>query len=166
MFQKRRWSDGLGIPGSEIPKWFSHQNEGASLDLPMPSDLYNKFMGIAVCVVFVLHPHHTLYQFDITIKFNEGLHVRGLFLSDEARSHADANGLYHLWLKFYPSSFWEKVWTGIVDNKSSLIEITFQTRGLEVMKCGARLVDEQDIEDLKQNKLGTVAVESLLMKLI
>ena len=148
MFQKRRWSDGLGIPGSEIPKWFSHQNVGASLDLPMPSDLYSKLMGIAVSVVFVLHPPHPLYAFNITIIFNEVHYIRGLFQSEEeeALSHTDANGLYHLWLKFYPSSVWNE------DNKSDLIKITFETRVLEVMKCGARLVYEQDIEDLKQNK--------------
>ena len=106
MFQNSRWSNGLKIPRSEIPKWFSHQNVGASLDLPMPLDLYSRFMGIAVSVVFVLHPHHPLYQFTFTINFNEGLRARGLFLSEEALSHTDANGLYHLWLKFYPFSFW------------------------------------------------------------
>ncbi|XP_030961555.1 TMV resistance protein N-like [Quercus lobata] len=41
------------IPGNNIPKWFSHQSEGASLNLQGPSD----FLGIAVCVVYVLHQH-------------------------------------------------------------------------------------------------------------
>ncbi|KAF3946477.1 hypothetical protein CMV_027260 [Castanea mollissima] len=36
------------IPGSEIPKWFSHQSEGTSLNLQGPSD----FMGMAMCAVF------------------------------------------------------------------------------------------------------------------
>ena len=48
----------LLIPGSEIPKWFSHQSEGTSLNLKGPSD----FMGIALCAVFVLRQHHSLPQ--------------------------------------------------------------------------------------------------------
>ena len=103
-------------------------------------------MGIAVNVVFVLHPHHPFYRFGLTIIFNEVLYAWGLFNpKKEALSHTDANGLYHLWLKFYPSSFLKELGTGVIDNK---------TGGFEVMKGGARLVYEQDIEDLKQNKPG------------
>ena len=121
----------------------------------MPSDFYSKFMGIAVNVVFVLHPHHPFYRFGLTIIFNEVLYAWGLFNpKKEALSHTDANGLYHLCLKFYPSSFLKELGTGVIDNKTSLIKITFKTGGFEVMKCGARLVYEQDIEDLKQNKPG------------
>ena len=45
------------IPGSEIPKWFSHQSEGTSMNLQGPSDI----TGIAVCVVFAILPHLSLH---------------------------------------------------------------------------------------------------------
>ena len=41
------------ITGSEIPKWFSHQSEGTSLNLQGP--LY--FLGIVVCAIFVFCKH-------------------------------------------------------------------------------------------------------------
>ena len=44
------------IPGSRIPKWFSHQSEGPSLNLQEPPG----FIGIAMCVVFVLCEHYPL----------------------------------------------------------------------------------------------------------
>ena len=44
------------IPGSEIPKWFSHQSVGTSLNLQGPLD----FMGIVVCVVFIFRKHRPL----------------------------------------------------------------------------------------------------------
>nr|XP_023881032.1 TMV resistance protein N-like [Quercus suber] len=54
------------IPGSEIPKWFIHQNMGGSVNLQVPSDLIgNKLMGIAMCAVFVFRKHHPLHQLHI-----------------------------------------------------------------------------------------------------
>ena len=54
------------IPGSEIPKWFSYQNVGGSVNLQVPSDLLdNKLMGIAVCAVFEFRQHHPLHQLHI-----------------------------------------------------------------------------------------------------
>ena len=44
--------------GSEIPKWFSHQSEGTSLDLQGPSNI----MGIAMCVAFIIPPHPSIHE--------------------------------------------------------------------------------------------------------
>ena len=52
----------LVIPGSEISKWFSHQKVGSSMNLQVPSDLFYKCMGIAVCFVHVFRQHHPLDQ--------------------------------------------------------------------------------------------------------
>nr|XP_023929566.1 TMV resistance protein N-like [Quercus suber] len=54
------------IPRSEIPKWFSHQNVGGSVNLQVPSDILgNKLMGIIACAVFVFRQHHPLHQLHI-----------------------------------------------------------------------------------------------------
>ena len=63
---------------------------------------------------------------------------------------------YHLHLIYYPyksfNSKWEENWSQIEANGLGQIEIGFETDGpgLEVTKCGARWVYEQDIEDLNQ----------------
>uniref|UniRef100_A0A2N9FUY5 ADP-ribosyl cyclase/cyclic ADP-ribose hydrolase n=1 Tax=Fagus sylvatica TaxID=28930 RepID=A0A2N9FUY5_FAGSY len=86
----------LDIPGSEIPKWFSHQKVGASMNLQVPSDLFYKCMGIAVCIVHECK---------------------------EALSQSDANGFIQIEIKFEPP----------------------EGPGLEVTKCGAHLVYEEDL---------------------
>ena len=43
------------LPGNGIPEWFSHQNTGSSVTIPLPPDWFNSnFLGFSVCVVFVV----------------------------------------------------------------------------------------------------------------
>ncbi|GMI79306.1 hypothetical protein HRI_001599900 [Hibiscus trionum] len=43
------------IPGSEIPKWLSHQTVGSSIKIPLPNDIRNdsQWTGVAFCCIFV-----------------------------------------------------------------------------------------------------------------
>ena len=76
----------IEIPGSEIPKWFSHQNTGGSVNLQVPSDLLgNKLMGIAMCAVFVFHKNrlsHMIHTHDLWCSVG-GYRIVGLILSEE-----------------------------------------------------------------------------------
>ena len=65
-----------------------------------------------------------------------------------------------LWLEYIPSrhlgSDWEEKLNRVDANGFTQIEVTFESKGpgLEVTKCGAHVVYEQDIEDLKQIMAG------------
>ena len=147
------------IPGSEISNWFRHQNVGASVNLQVPSHLLfnSKFMGIAVCTVYILYQHHPLHQtHDYCVVKVNGYTclVVPLFLAMEfgkIESH-------HLWLQYFPfTNFGSDLKEKMDANEFTQIEVTFETNtpSLEVTKCGAHLICEQDIEDLKQTKLGS-----------
>ncbi|XP_050254064.1 TMV resistance protein N-like isoform X2 [Quercus robur] len=163
----------LTIPGSEIPNWFRHQNVGASVNLQVPSHLLfsSKLMGIAVCAVYIFRRHHPLHQLHIR-------HIRGTIYTHKLRCFVEANGdrydavwlplseefgkieSYHLWLEYflYGAFFFESHHKEeLVPNEFTQIELTFETEGpgLEVTKCGAHLIFEQDIKDLKQTKPGS-----------
>ncbi|XP_030941090.1 TMV resistance protein N-like [Quercus lobata] len=163
------------VPGGEIPKWFRHQNVGASVSLQMPLDFCNKLMGIAMCVVFVFRQHspfesfvqldfedlgHNKYthKLSCSIKFND------YEIFEVANGFSEEFGkieLYHLWLQYLPSQLfhkdWEKALSKSDTNGFSDIKIEFKTwgLGLEVTKCGAHLVFQQDVEDLKQTMVGS-----------
>ncbi|XP_050254081.1 TMV resistance protein N-like isoform X2 [Quercus robur] len=156
----------LTIPGSEIPNWFRHQNVGASVNLQVPSHLLlsSKFMGIAVCAVYIFRQHHPLHQLHIqnteslscSVKANGSQpYAVGLWLL-EGFGKIES---YHLWLEFFPyKKRFERLWKEVLDaNEFTQIEVTFKTNrpGLEVTKCGARLIFEQDLEDLNQTKPGS-----------
>ncbi|XP_062000461.1 disease resistance-like protein DSC1 [Rosa rugosa] len=67
----------LMCPGlNEIPKWFSCQMEGYSMNIKLPlhwSDDSN-FLGIALCSVSAIHEdlHHPEYQCEMILKTNNG----------------------------------------------------------------------------------------------
>ncbi|XP_075648262.1 TMV resistance protein N-like [Castanea sativa] len=149
----------LTIPGSEIPNWFKHQNVGASVNLQVPSHLLFccKFMGIAVCAVYIFHQHHPLLHMIDTHELYCSIKANGygppevwLPLTEEFGKIES----YHLWLEYIPITLFESRWKEELDaNEFTQIEVTFEpeTPGLEVTKCGVHLIFEQDIEDLNQS---------------
>ena len=147
----------LTIPGSEIPNWFRHQNLGASVNLHVPSHLLlsSKFLGIAVCVVFIIRQHHPLHQHELycSIKANGYRSPRVWFTLSEELGKIES---YHLRLQYFPyKTSLESHWKEELDaNEFTQIVVTFETfhPGLEVTKCGAHLIFEPDNEDLKQTK--------------
>ena len=167
MFQR---PDDLGyqnfiIPGSEIPKWFSHQSEGTFLKLQGPLG----FTGIAVCVVFVICPHLLLQQ--PPLEFYKATHWVDLICFVNGSQILDDLGVglseqfgkidsYHLWIKYFPfKGKRDKELSQIDANRLSQVDVRLMISptglGLVVTKLGARLVYEQDIEDLKQNMPGS-----------
>ncbi|KAK9985108.1 hypothetical protein SO802_034633 [Lithocarpus litseifolius] len=146
----------VAIPGSEIPKWFSHRNVGGSVNVQVPSDLLgNKLMGIAVCAVFVFHKHHPLHPLHILTCSIGGSKRVGLFLYEEFGKIES----YQLWLYYMPyfGVDWKEKLSKVDANGFSQIEVKFEPDGpgLEFTKCGAHLVSERDIEDLiNQTKAG------------
>ncbi|KAK9995183.1 hypothetical protein SO802_024886 [Lithocarpus litseifolius] len=143
------------IPRSEIPKWFSHQNVGGSVNLQVPSDLLgNKLMGIAVCAVFVFRKHDIFREyFYCYVGGSVGV---GIPLSEEFGKIES----YQLCLIYFLSTHfedWKEILNKVNANGFSQIEVKFEpvSPRLEVMKCGAHLVSERDIEDLiNQTKAG------------
>ena len=167
----------VAIPGSEIPKWFSHQNVGDSVNLQVPSDLLgNKLLGIAACVVFVFRKHHPIYQLHIQDNRDiigthylwcsvGGSRLAGHILFEKY----GMTELYKLLIEYFPSTYLEAAWKEILNkvdpNGFSQIEVKFEPfgLGLEVTKCGAHLVFEQDIEDLiNQTKAGPSSCINLI----
>ena len=157
------------IPGGEIPKLFRNQSVGTSMNLQVPSD---KLKGVTMCALFVLRQHHPLHQLHSN-------YVGGYRFTHRLQFYLKANGYesepilgfpfseqfgkiesYHLYLIYYPHKLFnpklKENWSQIDANGLGQIEIGFKTGGpgLEVTKCGARWVYEQDIEDLNQTMHG------------
>ena len=148
---------GLVIPGSEIPKWLSHKNVGTSVNLQVPSDLLcNKLMGIVVCLVLVFRQHHHNTHELICSIYANGCKT-GFSRLHLPKEYGKIKSC-QLILLFLPSIYFGNDWKerlNVVDaNGLTQIEVKFETEGLglEVTECGANLVFEQDIEDVKQTK--------------
>ena len=57
---------------TEIPEWFSHQNLGSSIRMPLPLDLHDNssWLGIALFAVVVVHKNLNSQDYKIFIEFN------------------------------------------------------------------------------------------------
>ena len=115
--------------------------------------------------VFVFRQHHPFDQLHI---FNSGdarytheligsIYANGCKIAQSELPLGEKFGKIEscqLLLSFMPSIYWKEELNGVDANGLTQIEVKFETKGpgLEVTKCGASLVFEQDIEDLKQTK--------------
>ena len=123
MFQDQQDGYLVTIPGSEILKWFNHQNVGASVNLQVPSYILgNNWMGIVVCAVFVFHKHHPLHQLHIQDYGHMiGTHrlgcfvgeseIVGLILSEEFGKIES----YQLFVRYFPSTYFGADWKEILN---------------------------------------------------
>ena len=125
------------------------------MNLQVPSDLCNKLMGVAVCAVFVFRQNPSLHQsysvgysLKRTIYFNDMPDVFFLW------KRSGKIELYHLFQGYLPCKGlpWNKILNQTNADEFSQIEIEFYIHGigLEVTKCGVRLIFEQDVEDLNR----------------
>ena len=153
---KPKRSTYLTIPGSEIPNWFMHQNVGASVNLQLPSHLlFSSILGIAVCVVYHCGYMTCSPELCCSVIAN-GYRSLGTWIPLLGKFGKIES--YHLWLEYIPFARFKSHWKELLDaNEFLQIEVTFETEdpGLEVTKCGAHLIFEQDNEDLKQTKPGS-----------
>ncbi|XP_050286579.1 disease resistance protein RUN1-like isoform X3 [Quercus robur] len=148
------------IPGSEVPNWFRHQSVGASINLEVPSYLFKQFRGIALCAVFgPLHQHRPPNHGpdDLLCHFKaNGIPPRSLpairFGEKSVTVESDHRWFMYL-LPNYFRSFFRKGIFQIADGSSCQLEIEFQSRDprIEIKKCGAHMVYEEEMEDLKQS---------------
>ena len=157
MFQGDEPISNIIIPGREISKWFRHQSVGTSVNFQVPLD---KLKGVAVCALFEFrqqHPRYLLHELHCYLKANgDESHMCCIFVW-EIYGKIES---YRLYLGYYPyKSFNQKLKSQVDANGLGQIEIAFKTDSprLEVTKCGARLILEQEIEDLNKTIRGCIS---------
>ena len=138
------------IPGSEIPGWFSHQITGAEISIQEPSShLCNEWIGTIVCFVFSSH-----LEFSLSCQFI----ANGKVMSSTVGFPGRGVGLFsdHIWLFYLLPQYYKekdiKLLNECEANGLSQIGIKIETHesGIEVKKCGFRMVYKKDIEELKR----------------
>ncbi|XP_050286575.1 TMV resistance protein N-like [Quercus robur] len=149
------------IPGSEVPNWFRHQSVGASINPEVPSYSFKQFRGIALCVVFGPHqhrpPNNLAYPLYLSCHFKangKGFRDCPLLRSSEEFDTVESD---HRWFMYLLPNFFinlnSKEFLQIADGSSCQLEIEFRSwnRSIEIKKCGAHMVYEEEMEDLKQS---------------
>lgn len=141
------------IPGSEVPNWFRHQSVGASINLEVPLYLFKQFRGIALCAVFGPPHQHCPPNTHLMCLFKaNGNLLMGFpfprFSEEVDRIESDHRWFMYLLPNYFPKLFHRQEFFQIADGSSCQLEIEFE--GL-IKKCGAHMVYEEEMEDLKQS---------------
>ncbi|XP_040942845.1 TMV resistance protein N isoform X1 [Gossypium hirsutum] len=163
------------IPGSEIPKWFSSQTDDSSksiIKIELPPNFLNdtQFLGFAFCCLFFSdfnnkprRVEHISYTFVI-----HGRNFSREFRTDYFHLEGKSTRVIedHLWIQYLPHndidllSLVELECEEIEVSGSSTdmlkerfeIEVAFEIWGINSMvkKCRARIVYEEDLEEMDQ----------------
>ncbi|KAK8633489.1 hypothetical protein V6N13_014334 [Hibiscus sabdariffa] len=157
------------IPGSEIPRWFSHQSVESSIKILLPLNIQNdsQWMGVAFCCIFANGDASGDEDIDckVVIRCRETRHLYdgGLVLGKEYNQPIKNNHLFLRYLprvRLYPRSLEKECGESETENISTPdcsnqefdeleLSFTYHAHGksAEVKKCGVRIVYEKDYED-------------------
>ncbi|KAF3432385.1 hypothetical protein FNV43_RR27125 [Rhamnella rubrinervis] len=145
---------------SESQEMFRHYNRGPAVTIQLPSELYcvGNCIGLALCAYFIYPNKHssTIFNnFDLEIPHYLVCYLETERVSLESLHHYritndEFDNLDHgefIWLSYIPRS-----WFSTHLDQSTLIETSFASNrpGLRVLKCGLRLLCQNDEEEIKQ----------------
>ena len=134
------------IPELEIPQWLTYQSLGNSVSIELPPNwCSSKWMGLALCASFnaISSPSYA-HEFGNPIK-TFGLRARVI-----APGYMPSEIFFNV--KFAPEHIWllylsRDDWFATVHKRCNQIEVVFETYSVNVRKCGAGLLYEQDMEE-------------------
>ncbi|KHG11425.1 Protein maelstrom [Gossypium arboreum] len=147
------------IPGSEIPIWFSSQTDDSSksiIKMQLPPNFLNdtQFLGFAFSCLFFSdfnnkprRGEHISYTFVIHGRNFSGEFKRDYFHLDGKSTRVTKD---HLWIQYLPLNGID--FSSLVELECKETEVAFEIWGINSMvkKCGARIVYEEDLEEMDQ----------------
>ncbi|KAK9941555.1 hypothetical protein M0R45_007259 [Rubus argutus] len=144
-------------PGNEIPEWYNHQSEGSLIIVELhPGWFSNKWMGFSLCAVFRLRKPLTPFaSIKIVCKLtHDGISYSNrpcVDLEESGQPVVDHTGCSMCTV--IDMITWE------ITGRISTISLNFHLLtgftgpnhdGVEVKKCGFRMIYEEDVEQLRQ----------------
>ncbi|XVF04212.1 hypothetical protein REPUB_Repub05bG0062900 [Reevesia pubescens] len=145
----------IGLPGSEIPEWFSRQRDESSIGIPLPPNFQtdSRCMGVAFCCVLVPASNNFIICKARIGGYTYGSsEFSGQFILHGKNSQKVMND--HL-LIIYAS--WEEIFCayggpGNLDINQQYSMMFYLPRGQDVWvkKCGIQIVYEKDLEEMEQ----------------
>ncbi|KAK3417443.1 hypothetical protein EUGRSUZ_H01894 [Eucalyptus grandis] len=128
--------------GGEMPGWIHHCEEG-SISFKVPKNLYDKFLGLALCVVVGLEEGKVLdvVSCDVQIFVNgngTNAHFTSFFSLESD----------HVWLEYHlRRNLWEV--EKHLQNDWSDFQVYLRVSNGSMKKCGFRLICQQQEDDLR-----------------
>ncbi|KAM7280790.1 hypothetical protein ACFE04_007924 [Oxalis oulophora] len=162
---------GFTLPGSEILEWFGHQSNGCSIKIESLPSFFNdnEWAGFAFCIVFVLHEHVPVTQGD----HNSRHYCRCSLTVDDQTISTDFEFRLeeysgealpsHLWISYMSHSHnFVYQLHKLLGEDGTAFELFFEAfgSGLEIEKCGIRLLYKSDVEELIHQGTGSIDEEN------
>ncbi|XP_068323216.1 TMV resistance protein N-like [Pyrus communis] len=156
----------IALPGYKIPKWFVHQNEGASINVRLPANWFREgFLGFALSVIanrFVVN-RYLQFRCKYNFKTEEGeSHEINCSFRCPCRPGEFCRCGRHVFVLYKDLEYEEGAkWSSAFYNRVTEVSVYF--RGLyitsrhlscEVIKCGICLLYAEDAEKLKVDAMS------------
>ncbi|XP_068323219.1 disease resistance-like protein DSC1 [Pyrus communis] len=144
-------------PGDEIPKWFVHQNMGASINVRLPANWFREgFLGFALTVVASdLFDPYVKFECKYNFKTGEGeSHEINCYFNLEIGNVVKyrCSDLQHVFVLYKDLEYEKRTkWSPAFYNRVTEVSVHFRQEWvfLTVEKCGMCLLYAEDAEKLK-----------------
>ncbi|XVF70225.1 hypothetical protein PTKIN_Ptkin11bG0143400 [Pterospermum kingtungense] len=156
LYANRKSTFDVIIPGNEIPKRLSYQTDESSIKIALPRN-DSQWVAVVLCFVFV-----SAFNDDNDACAEEAIEYKAVTRHSKNSRHAEFHGFLsrrpftrqritkdHLWLHYFSrenalkDTYWE-------NEECTEIELVIGLVSAKVRKCGVRILNEKDLEELQQ----------------